>query len=176
MPVMKGVPEETLNAMLTVTVKPCLKNLGGLKLLLESSLENKDTLFDILVDDKMVSSQYDKNVFYKNIEPGVHNISVQSQFYRNETLSIVIEQAKKTEVQIKLKSLTPRLTISAPDNVEILFDNQRVTEIGKEFEITEGEHSVQFMLGSYTVIRSIVAEKGKSYTANLNVDLQIFEE
>ena len=176
LPVMKGVPEETLNANLAVTIKPCLKNLGALKLLLDKSSENIDTLLDILIDDKLVSSQFDKDEFYTKLEPGVHNVSVQSQSYRSETRSIVIEQAKETDVQLKLKSLTPRLTISAPDNVEILFDNRKISEIGKEFEITEGEHTVQFMLGSYTVIRSIVAEKGKSYSANLNVDLQILEE
>lgn len=176
MPVMKGVPEETLSAELTVTVKPCLVNKGRLTLFLERADGVKDNALDIIIDDEVSLAQTYDEKYSAVFEPGLHNINIRSEDYRNEVRSVIVEQAKETEIRILMKSLAPRLSVSAPDKVEIFLDGDKVSEFGKEFEISEGEHRISFVLGSYEVIRSITAEKGKTYSANLNVDLQILEE
>ena len=45
----------------------------------------------------------------------------------------------------------------------------------KEFVISEGEHKIKFTIGDYEIIRSITAIKGKTYSANFSLDLQITE-
>ena len=46
---------------------------------------------------------------------------------------------------------------------------------GKEFVISEGEHKIKFSIGDYEIVRSITAIKGKTYTANFSLDLDISE-
>ena len=41
--------------------------------------------------------------------------------------------------------------------------------------ITEGEHKIKFSIGDYEIVRSITAIKGKTYTANFSLDLDISE-
>lgn len=176
MPVMKGVPEETLEASLNVTIKPCLRNIGRLSLNFERKGEFASSPVDIFVDDQPVQSQFTGKTYSLLVTPGLHNLSLQSNEFRSEVRSCLVEQAKTTSENFKFKSLKPLLSVSAPDNAEIFFDGQKLSEIGKEFEVSEGEHSLKFILGSYEVIRNITAEKGKSYSANLNIDLQILED
>ena len=45
----------------------------------------------------------------------------------------------------------------------------------KEFVISEGEHKIKFHIGDYEIVRSITAIKGKTYTANFSLDLEITE-
>lgn len=176
MPVMKGVPEETLNATLTVVIKPCLRNLGRLSLDFDRTEGSASSPVDILIDDEVVSSQFTQKNFSTLLEPGLHNLSIQSQEYRSEVRSLVVEQAKVSSEKFSFKSLKPTISISAPDNSEVFLDGNKVSEIGKEFEVSEGEHSLKFILGSYEILRNITAEKGKTYSANLNIDLQILED
>lgn len=176
MQVMKGVPEETLNSHLTVTVKPCLSDMGRMTIFLEG--ENSDAIHpvDVFMDGKTILSHFEGKTHSALMKPGLYNLNVQSSDYRNEVRSVVVEQAKNTFVRISLKSLQPRLSVTAPDNADIFLDGKKITETGKDFEISEGEHRIRFVLGNYEVIRNISAEKGKSYAANLNVDLKISEE
>lgn len=172
MPVMKGVPEETLNAVLNLHIKPLLQDNGRLYVYLKASDENEIEACTILIDDIPVSLK-DNSIILKT---GSHSLSIQSEKFRNEVRSIYIDQAKNTECEIQLKSLTPFISISAPDNAQIFFDNNKVELDEREFEISEGEHKLKFLIGSYEIIRTINALKGKSYNANLTVDLQITEE
>ncbi len=176
MPVMKGVPEETLNAVLGVTVRPCLVNRGRLSILLDRTLSGSDSPVDIFIDDNVYESDFLEGRCSLVLEPGLHNVSVQSASYRSEVRSVMVEQAKVSEVKISLRSLSPRLSVTAPDTVDVFLDGAKISASGKEFEIEEGEHKIRFALGSYEVVRNINAEKGRTYSATLNVDLQILEE
>lgn len=168
-PVMKGVPEETLNATLTVSAKPILINKGRLNISL-SGLKS-DQKYELYIDDEPVQSL--QNII---LSSGMHNINIQSEDFRNEVRSVYIEQAKTTDLNIKLKSITPSLIIISPGNADVYLDNERCSSLGKEIQISEGEHKIRFVMGSYEIIRTLTVLKGKTYTANLSIDLQITEE
>lgn len=176
MPVMKGVPEETLEANLTLQIKPCLIDKGRLTILLDKSVGDSSFPCDIFFDDEILASDFSDSKFSSLISPGLHNLRIQSDNFRNEVRSVMIEKAKTSEVKVVLKSLTPHLLVSSPDGVEIFLDDEKFSDVGKEVEISEGEHRIRFVLGSYEVVRNITAQKGKTYTANFNVDLHISEE
>lgn len=173
-PAMKGVPDETYEAKLTVLVKPVLINKGCLSLSVlnpEGNLLNSSE-YEVFIDDETADFRNGKVL----LSCGKHNISVQSETFRNEVRSFYIEQAKTSEITVNLKSLTPTLTVTAPENSEVYIDDEKLNATGKEFEIKEGEHIIKCKIGSYEVVRSILVEKGKSYSANLMVDLEIVEE
>ena len=170
-PVMKGVPEETLNAIVPITVKPILMNKGQLAFKLIPP-EKKLEPCTIFIDDKMTPLSADSKVL---LDTGVHDISIISESYRNEVRTVRIERAKTTELTVEMKSLEPTLLITAPEGTEVLLDDVKCTTLGKEFVITEGEHKIKFTIGDYEIVRSITAIKGKTYTANFSLDLDISE-
>ena len=170
-PVMKGVPEETLNAIVPITVKPILMNKGQLAFKLLPP-EKKLEPCTIFIDDKMTPLSADSKVL---LDTGVHDISIISESYRNEVRTVRIERAKTTELTVEMKSLEPTLLITAPEGTEVLLDDVKCTTLGKEFVITEGEHKIKFTIGDYEIVRSITAIKGKTYTANFSLDLDISE-
>jgi hypothetical protein len=169
-PAMKGIPEETVAAQLKITVKPLLSNKG--KLFITPSFPDQEkpyTLFIDNVETKPSASGY-------LLDTGVHDVSIVSDFYRGESRTVRIEQAKKTELAVSLKSITPTLLITAPDNTTVYLDDVQCDKIGKPFDISEGEHKIRFLMGDYEVIRTLVIQKGRSYTAALSVDLKITDE
>ncbi len=170
-PVMKGVPEETLYAIIPITVKPILMNKGQLEIKLVPP-EKKLEPCTIFIDDKMLPLSEDPKVL---LETGIHNISIISDSYRNEVRTVRIDRAKTTELNVVMKSLEPTLLITAPEGTEVLLDDVKCTSFGKEFVITEGEHIIKFTIGNYQIVRSINAIKGKTYTANFALDLDITE-
>ena len=109
------------------------------------------------------------------LDTGIHNISVISEDYRNENRTVRIDQAKTTDLKIEMKSIEPTLLITAPEGTLILLDEQECTQIGKEFIISEGEHKIKFTIGDYEITRTITAIKGKTYSANFSLDLEITE-
>lgn len=171
-PVMKGVPEETLNAIIPITVKPILMNKGQLAFKLLPP-EKKLEPCTIFVDDKLIPFSETPKVL---LDAGVHDISIISESYRNEVRTVRIDRAKTTELTVEMKSLEPTLLITAPEGTTVLLDDVKCTVFGKEFVITEGEHKIKFTIGDYEIVRAITAIKGKTYTANFALDLQITED
>ncbi len=171
-PVMKGIPEETMKAKVGISVKPILQNKGMLDLTLEA--ENKLLPCSVFIDDKPVqfSGKNEKIM----LDTGVHNISVISESYRNEVRTIHIDQAKTTPLSVEMKSIAPTLIILAPESTHVTLDGEKFSSFGTEFPISEGEHKIKFSIGEYEIVRTINVIKGRTYTANFEVDLQITEE
>ena len=169
-PVMKGIPEEVLTSKILVSVRPILTDKGKLQVNFSSDTKQLKA-FTAYLDDKPVDLS--KDVF---LTVGAHNLSIISEDYRNEVRKFYIEQAKTTSLDIELKGVEPTLLINAPDGAKVYLDDKLCTEIGKEIIISEGEHTVKFTIGSYEVVRTITATKGKSFKANFEVDLTITDE
>jgi hypothetical protein len=169
-PAMKGIPEETLEAQLKITVRPLLINKGKLHVVTNSP--EKEKPYTLFIDNSEVKTSAAGYL----LDTGVHDVSIVSEFYRGEMRTVRVEQAKTTELSIDLKSITPTLLITAPDTTVVYLDDIQCDKIGKPFDISEGEHKIRFLLGDYEVIRTVVIQKGKSYTASLSVDLKITED
>lgn len=170
-PAMKGIPEETINAKLNLAVKPILSNKGRLLLSIKTP-PNSSLPYEVFVDDELIDNHAKPLI----LDTGMHKLSVQSQEYRTEMRSFLIEQAKTVQIEMELKSLAPTLIIIAPDNAQIFLDDESYKKTTEPALISEGEHKLRFVLGDYEVIRTLDVRKGKSYTANLSVDLKITEE
>ena len=170
-PAMKGVPDETYEAELKVSVKSVLMNKGTLKLAVHTP-DNKQGNYELLIDDEPVILKNGRLL----LSAGKHNVNVQSEEYRSEVRTVYIEQAKTTNLQVELKSLMPTLKVLAPVNASVFLDGEKLSALGKDIAVSEGEHVIKCLIGGYEMVRAINIEKGKSYTANLTVDLEISEE
>ena len=195
--VMKGVPDSVLDSKIKMHIKPVLSDKGILNLdIQEAELQLQDKkeepqaqeqaseseesendsetepFYTVFIDDNPIQDAFDSIL----LNTGIHTVSVISESYRTEVRTVRIEQAKKSDLSIQLKSIEPTLIITAPEGTKIQLDGEDFSETGKEIIISEGEHKVTFIIGDYEIIRSISAIKGKTYKANLAVDLQISEE
>ncbi len=110
------------------------------------------------------------------LESGIHNVTIISEYYRTEVRTIRIDMAKQTELSIRMRSIEPTLIITAPNGIKIYIDDEVCTKIGQEFIIQEGKHKIRFNIGDYEVTRTMTIVKGRTYKANISVDLQVSEE
>lgn len=166
-PVMKGIPEEVLEAELQVSARPILSDKGRLRLVLNSEDSELKPL-TLFIDDKL--TDLSKDII---LTQGVHDLSVISENYRNEVRTFYIEQAKTSVLSIDLKGVEPALLITAPAGTKVFLDDEVFTNVGTETLITEGDHTVKFVIGDYEVVRTLNALKGKTYKATFEVDLSI---
>ena len=168
---MKGVPDEVFSAIIALSVKPILANKGKLALETVFPLGEKSE-FNLFIDGNKVDSLLGEYI----LSAGTHDIHISSENYRGETRSVRINTAKTTDLRVELRSISPALIIVAPDNAQVYLDNVRCKQIGKEFTVNEGNHSLKFVMGDYELIRNISFVKGKTYTVSLDVSLKIDEQ
>lgn len=192
---MKGVPESFFTSEFTVTVKPILKDQGLLSFnfiypqnneikeensqnlenqenleVINESLSNNDEIF-VYIDDSLISD-FSKPIL---LNSGTHHISVISESYRNEVRTIIINQATSTTLDIELKSISPELSIIAPENTKIFLDDLEILDINSPIQITPGEHQIKFIIGDYELLKKLTIQNGKSYEVSLSIDIDISE-
>lgn len=198
---MKGLSEDAINSKLTITVKPLLINKGKLLISAKAPIEKNENKIkdgenekqetalspDIYISEKNLKEIDNFEVFIDDIQmpsntksfilsPGMHNVSIHSDEYKTEVMSFFIERAKTTNADFILKSLVPTLRITAPNNAQIFLDSEEIKTLNEEITINEGEHNIRCLIGGYELLRTIDIQKGKSYTANLSIDLEITED
>lgn len=167
-PAMKGIPDETMEAELIVSVRPLLEKAG--KLSIDIDTKEGERAFTLFIDNAKVPI---KNDYL--LETGEHEVSIISDLYRTEVRTVNIDRAKTTALSIALKSVAPDMIVIAPDSAEVTLDGEECP-VGKEFDITEGEHTIRLVMGDWEVVRSITIQRGKSYTADFTVDMKLTEE
>ena len=178
--VMKGVPDEVMNSKITFNVRPILSDKGLVTIGFEypqseSQSETEEIPnITVFVDNAPYSQQAVAEGLL--LTSGIHNVSVISENYRTEVRKVRIDQAKKSELLIELKSIEPTVIITAPEGAIVYLDDQLFESLNKEFVLTEGDHKVRCVIGDYEIVRTLSVSKGRTYKVNLTVDLQISED
>ena len=169
-PVMKGLPEDFERATFTIIVRPLLITEGGLKLkLLFPDGEQKPVTVQL-------NNEY--LTHFDNLQllvPGTYSININSDAYRTEMRSCIIERGKITQLEVQLKSIVPLLHIQAPENVAVFLDNQEFMPSKAPQPIETGVHTVVFKMGSYELTRQITVEEGKTYELKMTMDILLQE-
>lgn len=175
--IMKGVPDEVMNSKITFTVRPILSDKGLIKLKLTypelpEGIAAADTVTVFVDNVPYLTADVEKGIV---METGIHNISVISENYRTEVRKVRIDQAKKIEVPVELKSIEPSVIITAPEGAKVYLDEEPFDSLGKETLLEEGDHKIRCKIGDYEILRTVSVVKGRTYKVNLTVDLQIEE-
>ena len=170
MMVMKGVPESLENSVLEITAKPILKNQGKLALAITPQ-PSEEKKYSVFIDDKAAQDYQEKL-----LSTGEHHLSVVSDSFRNELRTFRIEQAKTTSLSIALRGIEPLIKISCPKDTKVYLDEAELSDFSEPLVITQGEHSVRFILGDYEIIKTVSAQNGRTYTVSLNVDASVSED
>ncbi len=171
-PLSKGSSPEIEAAELQIRVRPVLTDEGGLLLVLAYP-EDAAARFPVVasIDDRRVDPQ--SMILLK---AGAHRLLVNSEDYRDESRSFVLEQGRVLELEIALQDTSPILLIEAPDSALVTIDGLRVDHAASpRMRIAPGEHSAACRIGDYSLSRKFIAARDKVYRLVLSVDLQLQE-
>lgn len=170
MMVMKGVPESLEDAILRISAKPVLNGKGALNLTTTPPASDEKK-YSVFIDD-VPASDYGNKI----LSVGEHHLSVVSDSYRNELRTFRIDQAKTTVLSVRLRGIEPLLRIICPRDTNVFLDDSSLKVTSEPIVITQGEHSVKFILGDYEVVKTVSAQNGRTYSVSLNVDATVSEE
>lgn len=173
--VMKGIPEEYEKDPFVVTVKPVYIDKGRMTLNLIYPLDENGQILEnpytVFIDEQLVKLENQTMI----LDTGNHHISVVSDHYRNETRTFSIEPAKTTDVDIELRDIAPTLQFVAPDNTVVFLDGVEIPYTKEAFVISQGDHTIRFVIGDYETVKTIQAVNGRSYVINLSLDVEVTE-
>lgn len=189
--VLKELPESFENLSINTTVKLVLIDKGKLNLSVEPSKQSsypvlvkkngsnkakieqkpKSKNYKVFIDDNPITSF--SNLF---LTTGEHHASIVSDSYRNELRTFIVEQGKTTNLSVELRGIEPTLNFICPLNTEIFFDEQNIENPKNTFIIEPGEHSVKMVVSDYEVVKTFIAQNGRSYSISLDINANVYEE
>ncbi len=169
---MKGVPEDIDKTDFVITVRPIFIDKGKLTVSAEPPEETELKPYTLFIDGQTV--EYDEKGFI--LDTGTHTVSLVSDFYRNETRTVTLEQGQKLILNVKLRDIAPALQINAPASAEIYLDNEKIEDSHKLIAIEQGEHEIRFIVGDYETVKTVNAVNGRNYTVSLTLEADISEE
>ncbi len=168
LPVMKGLPEDIESLGFAVRVKPILADEGAFRLGLEYP-QGEQKAVAVYIDDVPVQNPKNAQI----LATGTHHLSIVSDDYRNELRVFTVEQARVTELSVRMQDTAPRLYILAPENARVFFDGAEIAGAKDGMVVEPGDHTVRFTIGDYEVTRPLTVEKGKDYTVSMLIDVNI---
>ena len=171
MPVVKGITSEMERMVFHLNVKPILSDEGALRINFRypTNLQNKPLI--VLVDDVPFENHWEERLFRE----GEHHLVIQSEYYRNQSSRFVVQRGKTLDLLVELQDPTPILLFEYPENARVFLNNVFVPNPRIPQPVEPGPHEVRFHVGDYTVIRSVTAQKGKTYKVVMSVDVNITE-
>lgn len=173
LPLMKGLPDNIDALKFQVKIRPILEQKGRLTLDINYPNEtedfNKENIL-IYIDEEPIKSI--KDII---LPTGLHHLSIVSEKFRQEVHNFSINTAKTTILNIQLKDTVPLIQFVAPENSKIWFDDELIDEaqLKTMIKTTPGQHNIKCSVGDYEISRSILIEKGKTYTVSLLITLDI---
>lgn len=172
--VMKGVPQELIDSVFSIDVKPVLTNKGLLDLHIKyPELKEKDKKeFLVFIDENPLDLSRSPLL----LETGMHRLNIVSEHYRNEVRSFMIEQAKTSVLEVQLQDIVPLLYLSAPKNTRFFMDNTEIKDYSNPIAVEPGTHQLRFSLDDYEAVRVLEAENGRTYKVSVSFDVSVTEE
>jgi hypothetical protein len=171
LPVIKGLHSEIESMRFTLQVRPILSDEGAVRLVPRYPENLQGRPFTVLIDDQVIENPNEEQL----LREGDHHLVILSSDYRNENRVFKVERGKILELAIALQDPTPLVIFEAPKNALIFFDDQLIDFPEGPVPVTPGIHEVKFQLSDYSIMKSLVVQKGKTYRVSMEVDVQVSE-
>ena len=168
----KGLTNEFEQMTFTITARPILSDEGAVRIIPRFPPQLRGRPFTVLIDDNVINSISEQVV----LREGEHHLVILSDDFRNESRRFIIERARVTDLIIELQDTTPIIIFEGPQNSLVFLNNIPVSNIREPIAVEPGQHEVRFLIGDYTVMRTLNIQRGKTYRIALEVDLTIQEE
>jgi hypothetical protein len=171
LPVIKGLDEEIETMRFTLQVKPVLSDEGAVRLIPRYPENLQGRPFTVLIDDQVIENPGEERL----LREGDHHLVILSSDYRNENRVFKVERGRILELTIALQDTTPLVIFEAPKNALIFLDNRIIDDPESPMLVEPGVHEVKFQLSDYSIVKTIMVQKGKTYRVSMAVDVQVSE-
>jgi len=174
---MKGAPREVASAELGLVARSVSRNIGSAVLTFEredGSIFDPEGLrtpeFSLTVDaaSVAVAAEY-------LLEPGIHRITLRSETFQDQSVSVGIRRGEATSVTIPLLPALATVTYSAPRGSAVWLDGRRLDGETGVFTAVPGEHTIVVAVGDYTVTRRFAVQEGREYNISVTMDVAVEE-
>jgi hypothetical protein len=171
MAIVKGLSEELENMVFTLTAKPIFTNEGAVKISYRYPQQLRGKQFTVLIDDVVLENPAEEQL----IKEGEHHLVILSEDYRNESRRFMVERTKTTDLIIELQDPTPLIVFESPENTRIFLNNNPVSRDSGPIPVDPGTHEARFLIGDYTLTKTINVQRGKTYKVAVSVGIDIDE-
>ena len=174
---MKGLPPQIAADKFSVVVRPVARRIGSVRILFVhedgSEFQTASHLapeFDLQIDGVpvQIESEY-------LLEPGLHRLSLISERYQDQDLTIGIEQAQSARLRVPLLPALATVSYTAPRGSRVYVDGHALEAETGVFTAPPGEHTIVVVVGDYTVTRRFSVEEGREYNLSVTMDVAIEE-
>jgi len=171
MPIIKGLSDELESMIFQFSVRPVLSDEGAIRLIPRYPEQLRGKPFTVLIDNTAVPNINEELL----LKEGEHYLVVLSDDYRNETSRFMVERTKTLDINIDLQDPTPLVIFEAPANAKIFLDNVLVSKDKDFIPVEPGIHEAKIQIGDYTVTKTLVIERGKTYHIAMSVGIDVTE-
>ncbi len=169
-PIGKGILPSMETAEFRLTVRPVLRDEGGLRVSVSVPDGADRPLVSIFVDDKRAEDAQAMILAKK----GPRVVRVSAEGYREEIITVAVEAGRVIPLNVTLTPNAPLLVFQAPAGTYVSLDGQVVPMSELDgFAVEPGEHTLFFRIGDYAMTRKFMALRGKVYHVVLSVELNI---
>lgn len=170
LPYMKGIPDQVYDLSFPIKVFPMLKNLGLVELAITDDDGAIPENLRMFIDDDAVSTA--GQAF--TLTPGLHTLRAEAPGHKPVEQTISVEKGSLSKISLIMEKDTPVVFFEAPRGSKIFLDGEQVQPpFNDTYELSEGEHTVLYTIGDYTISRKFFAEAGGSYKIELFLDILI---
>ncbi|OHD26065.1 MAG: hypothetical protein A2Y38_14365 [Spirochaetes bacterium GWB1_59_5] len=169
-PIGKGLLPSMETAEFKLTIRPVLRDEGGLTVAVSVPEGADRPSASVFVDDKRAEDPHAIIMAKK----GPRVIRVSAEGYREEIITVAVEAGRVIPLNITLTPNAPLLVFQAPAGTFVSLDGQTVPQAELDgLAVEPGEHTLFFRIGDYSMTRKFMALRGKVYQVVLSVELNI---
>jgi len=169
-PIGKGLLPSMESAEFKLTIRPVLRDEGGLIVTVAVPDGADRPSASIFVDDKRAEDPHAVILAKK----GARVVRVSAEGYREEIITVAVEAGRVIPLNVTLTPNAPLLVFQAPAGTFVSLDGQVVPQSELDgFAVEPGEHTLFFRIGDYSMTRKFMALRGKVYQVVLSVELNI---
>lgn len=173
LPVGKGLPSDLSDHTIAVTARPVSRGVGKLEIDLQTT-SGESVAFEELEDPELEIDEKPHDPSDLFITPGFYSIRLRSENFREATATAAIDEGESSDVLLELSQDPATLFIDAPRGTQVFVNGSSVPRsVGTEIELEPGEHELSYQVGGRPVTRSVELEPGTSYTAKLDMNIDV---
>ena len=171
MPIIKGISDELENVKFTLAAKPILSDEGAVKLTPRYPEQLRGRPFTVLIDDVIVENITEERI----LQEGEHHLVVLSDDYRNISRRFIVERTKILDLTVDLLDPTSLIIFEGPENARIFLNNRPIARNSSPVPAEPGNYEAKFIVGDYTITKTITVQRGKTYKIALSVGIDVEE-
>ena len=157
-----------------VTVKEEIakKGLLDLQIVKPDGFEQEESV--VYLDDRELDDSGGEPL---ELASGMHKLTITAAAFKPATVTFALAPGQTVHLEVALESNASTLAIESLEGATVYLDGNKIEGFQDgRIQLTEGEHSIRFKLGSYSVSKKFSVVSGRNYGISLIFDILLDEK